>query len=256
MVSAQNYGASNIVVPDTQPHYRNIPSDQTGGLSKEDYLNKSVNDSELPKNVQSDVPDLRINSDIKTCKNPSEMFTFYNSHVILSDLHDESFAEPDTKSESISVNVDCIKVEEDPLQIENGDISSDMNTAQAFSDSVNCDSLPSEMVSVQLSSDKNCVFLADTSNVPAGDSPSQIIQCRKSKEATAKTLVAVNNLRKKCSESSVSEERESDAKEVQDSTSTEFQSAVRNVAPNSESGNHGREGERYISCCIGKNRNS
>jgi hypothetical protein len=106
------------------------------------------------------------------------------------------------------------------------------------------------MVSVQLSSNKNCVFLADTSNVPAGDSPSQIVQCRKSKEATAKTLVAVNNLRKKCSESSLSEERDSDAEEVQDST--EFQSGIRNVAPNSESDNHGKEGERYISCCMGK----
>jgi hypothetical protein len=46
-------------------------------------------------------------------------FMSYSLHDMLSHLHGECFVAPHTKSESISVNVDCIKVEDDPLQIEN-----------------------------------------------------------------------------------------------------------------------------------------
>jgi hypothetical protein len=133
MVFSQNYGATSTVVPNTEPHYKNIPSEETGDLSKEDDLNESVNNSELPKDVHSDVCDVRINSVIKTCNNSSDLFTFYNSH-----LQEECFVATDTETECISVNVDCIKVEEDPLQIENGDVSSDMKTAEKFSDGENC----------------------------------------------------------------------------------------------------------------------
>jgi hypothetical protein len=146
--------------------------------------------------------------------------------------------------------VDCIKVEEDPLQIENDDTKSDMNTLQALSDSISCDTLPSGLVSVQLSGEKNCDFLGDTSDVSSSDSPCQTVQCRKGKKATAKPLVAINSFRKKCGESSLSEEREGDADGIQDSTSTKFLSSVINVARNSEFDNHGKEGERYISCCM------
>jgi hypothetical protein len=66
MVSAWKYGASNIVFHTSNGR---IPSNQTGNLSNKYDLNKSMNNSGLV--VQSDVPDLRINSDIKTCK---EMF--------------------------------------------------------------------------------------------------------------------------------------------------------------------------------------
>jgi hypothetical protein len=146
--------------------------------------------------------------------------------------------------------VDCIKVEEDPLQIENDDTKSDMNTLQALSDSISCDILPSGLVSVQLSGEKNCDFLGDMSDVSSSDSPCQTVQCRKSKKATAKPLVAINSLRKKCGKSSLSEEREGDADGIQDSTTTKFQNSIINVARNSELDDHGKEGERYISCCM------
>jgi hypothetical protein len=74
----------------------------------------------------------------------------------------------------------------------------------------------------------------------------------KSKKVTAKILVAVNNLREKYIESSVSEERESGGEEIQVSASTKFQSFVRDVALNSESGHHRKEGERNITCYIGR----
>jgi hypothetical protein len=244
MVSARNYGASNIV-SHTRHHYRRIPSNQTGDLTKRVDLNKSVNNSELPKHVHSDVPDLRINSDTKTCKNSSEVFTVYNSH-----LQGESFIATDTESESITITVDCIKVEEDPLQIENDDTKSDINTLQAFSDSISCGALPSGLVSVQLSRDKNCDFLGNTSDVSSSDSPCHTVQCRKSKKASAKPLVAVNSLRKKCGESSLSEEKESDADGIQVSTSTKFQNSIINVARNSELDDHRKEGGRYFVCCM------
>jgi hypothetical protein len=131
-----------------------------------------------------------------------------------------------------------------------------MNTTQAFSDSINCGSLLSGLVSVQLTNGKSCDFLADTNSVAAGNSLSQTVQCKKSKKATAESLVAVNNVRKKCDENSASGERKSDAEEVQDSASTEFQSDIRNVPQSSESYNKRKEGERYISYCIGKNCNA
>jgi hypothetical protein len=129
----------------------------------------------------------------------------------------------------------------------NDDTKSDMNTLRMSSDSVSCDALPSGLVSVQLSGDKSCDFLGDTSDVSSSDSPGQILWCRKSMKDTTKTLVAVNNLRKKCGESSISEEKESEAEEVQDNTSSKFQSSVIDVAQNSELDDQGRDSGRYIS---------
>ncbi|XP_021931003.1 zinc finger protein 154-like isoform X2 [Zootermopsis nevadensis] len=229
MVSALNHDANNIAVSHTEPRYEKVPS-----------LNKSVNNSGPSKDIQSDVPDLIINSDVKTCKNPSDMFESFSSHVVLSDVHDKCFVAPDTKSEGIFFDVDSIKVEEGPLQTVNY-ICPDVNTAQEISKIAHCDSLSSGLVSVQMPSDKNCDFLADTSNISASDSLSRTVQCRKTKKTTAKTVVADNNLIKKC-EHSVSE-GEGDAEEVEVTTPTKFQNSVRNVALNSGSGDTGKEGE-------------
>jgi hypothetical protein len=240
MVSSWNYGASNIIVSSIQPHYRRIPSDQIGDLSRK----YDSNSSEFSKGVQSDGPDPNINNDIKTCKTPSHTFVFHNSHNVLSHLHEQCFVATDAESESTSVNelnVECIKVEEDPLQIENDDINSDTETVQAFSGSINCESVPSELVSAQLSSDTNCDLSGDGSIVSASDSSSQTMKYR------TKNRKDSSNLGKKYDVSSVSKYMEGDAKEELDSASTKFQSGVRNVTLSNESDNHGKESQRYIS---------
>jgi hypothetical protein len=250
MVSSWNYGASELTVSNIQPHCRGIQSYQIGNLlfKKEDFI-KSVNNSEIPKDAHPIVHDLKINNEMKTSKNPPETFDSNNSRN-LSHLQEQCFVAADMKSESICVrecNVECIKVEEDPLQIENDNINSDVDTVQAFSYSINCESLPSELVSIQLPSNTRCDVSADTSStVSASDTPSQSTEYGKNKKPATKTLEPVNNLRKKCNENCLLDERERDTEDVQGIASTKFQNGRRNVAQNNELESYGEESQRYL----------
>jgi hypothetical protein len=245
MVSSWNYGASELSVSNIQPHCRRIQSDQIGNLSKKEDFIKSVNNSEFPKDADPVVHDLKISNEMKTSKNPSETFVSNNS-CNSSHLQEQCFVAADMKSESICVseyNVEYIKVEADPLQIENGNINSDVDTMQAFSYNTNCESLPSELVSLQLVSDTRCDVSADTSTtVSASDTPSQSIENWKNKKPATLTLEPINNLRKKCDENCMLDEREGDT----GIASTKFQNGRRNVALNNESENHGEESQRYL----------
>jgi hypothetical protein len=245
MVSSRNYNANYVTVSHIQPHYGRNPFDQSRDLPKKDVLNMNMNNSKFPRDVHSDEPDPCT----ETCKTPSQTFVFYNSCNVLSHLQEQCYVATDAESESTSVNelnVECIKVEEDPLQIKNDDINSDTETVQAFSGSINCESVPSELVSVQLFSDTNCDLLGDTSIVSASDSPSQTIQYR------TKNRKNSSNLRKTCDVGSVSKDREGDAEEEADSASTKFESDIRNVTLSNKPGNHGNESQRYVSCSVQK----
>jgi hypothetical protein len=249
MVSSWNYSASELTVSNIRPHCRGIQSDQIGNLSKKEDFIKSVNNSEIPKDAHPIVHDLKINNEMKTSKNPSETFDFNNLRN-LSHLQEQRFVAADMKSESICVseyNVEYIKVEEDPLQIENDNINSDVDTVQAFSYSMNCESLPRELVSIQLPSYKRCDISVDTSSADfASDTPCQSAEYGKNKKSAPKTLEPINNLRKKCNENCMLDEREGDAKDVQGIASTKFQNGRRNVALNNESESHGEESQRYL----------
>jgi hypothetical protein len=249
MVSSWNYDASELTVSNIQPHCRGIQSDQIGNLSKKEDFIKTVNNSEIPKDVHPIVHDRKTNNEMRTSKNPSETFDCNNSPN-LSHLQEQCFVAADMKLESICVseyNVECIKVEEDPLQIENDNINSDVDTVQAFSCSINCESLPSELVSNQLPSDTRCNVSADiSSTVSASDTPSQSTEYVKNKKPATKTLEPINNLRKKCNENCMLDEREGDTEDVQGIASTNLQNGRRIVALYNESESHGEESQRYL----------
>jgi hypothetical protein len=248
MVSSWNYGASELTVSNIQPHCRGIQRDQIGNLSKKEDFIKSVNNSEIPKDAHPIVYDLKIKNEMKTSKSPSETLDSNNS-CNFSHLREQCFVAADMKSESICVseyNVESIKVEEDPLQIENDNINSDVDTAQAFSYSINCESLPSELVSIQLPIDTGCDVSADTSNIVSASDTSQCTEYGKNRKPATKTLEPINNLRKKCNENCMLDEREGDTEDVQGITSTKFQNGRRNVALNNEMESHGEESQRYL----------
>jgi hypothetical protein len=223
--------------------HRAVQSDQIVDLSKEADVNKSMNNSEIPRDAASHVPGLRNYNEIKTSKNPSQTHVMDSSHHQLSHLHEQCFAATGTESESIShINVEYIKVEADPLQIENDGGNSGIDSVQVCADSIKCEPLGSELVSDLLSSDTKWECTTQASTVSAAsDTPSQIHEYRSNKETADKALIAIDNLRNKCSKSSVSKEGESDAEDVQDSIAAKFQGHTRNTAASSETGS-----QRYL----------
>jgi hypothetical protein len=223
--------------------HRNVQSDQIVDLSKEGDVNKSMNNSEILHYADSHVPVLRNDIEIKTSKNPSQTHVMDNSCHQLSHLQEQCFAAADTESESINqINVEYIKLEADPLQMENDGANSAIDTVQVFADSIKCETLASELVSGLLSSDTKCEYTTQANAVCiASDTPSQILEYRSNTETADKTLIPIGNLRNKCNESSVSKEGESDAEEVQDSIAAKFWGSTRNTAASSEQGS-----KRYI----------
>ena len=223
--------------------HRDVQNDQIGDPSKEADVNKSMNKSEIPQDADFYVPGLRNDSEIKTPKNSSQTHVTDSSLNHLSHLQEQCFAAPDTQSENINqVNVEYIKVEADPLQIENDDTSSAIDTVQVFSDSIKYEPLASELVSDLLSSHTKCEYITQSNVVStASDTPSQTIQYRNNEKAADRTILPIDNLRTRCNETSVSKQGENDTEEVQDSIAAKFQGGTRNTAASSEPGS-----QRYV----------
>ena len=222
--------------------HRDVQNDQIGDPSKEADVNKSMNKSEIPHDADIYVPCLRNDSEIKTKKNSSQTRVTDSSYNHLSHLQEQCFAAPDTQSENISqVNVEYIKVEADPLQIENDYTSSAIDTVQAFSESIKYEPLASELVSDVLSSHKKCEYTTQANVSTTSDTPSQTIQYKNNEKAADRTILPIDNLRNKCNETSVSKQGENDTEEVQDSIAAKFQGGIRNTAASSELGS-----QRYV----------
>jgi polyribonucleotide nucleotidyltransferase len=198
-----------------------------------------MNRSEIPQNADFYVSGLRNDSEIKTPKNPTQTCVMDSSY---NHLQEQCCAALDTQSENIyRVNVEYIKVEADPLQIENDDTSSTVDTVQAFSDSIKYEPLASELVS-DTSSHTKCEYTSQANVVStASDTPNQTIQYRNNEKAADRTILPIDNLRVKCNETSVSKQRENDTEEIQDSIAAKFQGGTRNTAASSELG-----GQRYV----------
>jgi hypothetical protein len=222
---------------------RNVQSDQICDISKENDVNKSVNNLEVSPDADPCVPDLRNDREITTYKNPSQIHIINNLHNQLPHLQEQCFAAADTESRSINeIDVEYIKVEADPLQIENDDIGSAEDSVQVCSDSVKYESPTSKLLYRLLTSDRRCNFSTHTRTIStACDTPRQTNQYRNNEKDADKTLIPIDNLRYKCNESSVSKERESDIEEIQDSVAAQFQGHIRNTAASSEPGS-----KRYI----------
>ena len=241
MVCSQSSCTTNHV--SRFPGHRDVQNDQIGDPSKEADANKSMNKSEITQDADFYVPGLRNDSEIKTLKNPSQTRVTDSSYNHLSHLQEQCFAAPYTQSETINqVNVEYIKVEADPLQIENDDTSSAIDTVQAFSDSIKYEPLASELVSGLLSCRTKCEYTSQANGVcTASDTPSQTVQYRNNKKVADRTILPIDNLRIKCDETSVSKQRENDTEEAQDGIAAKFQSATRNTAASSELGS-----QRYV----------
>jgi len=240
MVCSQSCSTTNDV-----SHFlahRDVQNDQNGDPSKEADVNETMNKSEIPQDADFYIPGLRNDSEIKTPKNPSQVRVRDSSYNNLSHLQEQCFAASDTQSENINqVNVEYIKVEADPLQIENDDTSSAVDAVQAFSDSIKCEPLTSEIVSDLLSSHTKCEYTTQANAVStASDTPSQTIQYRNNEKAADRTILPRDNLRIKCNKTSVSKQGENDTEEIQDSIATKFQGGTKNTA-SSEPGS-----QRYV----------
>jgi len=222
--------------------HRDVQNDQIGDPSKEADVNKSMNRSEIPQNADFYVPGLRNDSEIKTPKNPTQTHVTDSSYNHMSHLQEQCCAALDTQSENINqVNVEYIKVEADPLQIENDDTSSAIDTVQTFSDSMKYEPLTSELVS-DTSSHTKCEYTSQANVVStANDTPNQTIQYRNNEKPADRTILPTDNLRIKCNETSVSKQRENDTEEIQDSIAAKFQGGTRNTAASSELGS-----QRYV----------
>ena len=222
--------------------HRDVQNDQNGDSSKEADVNRSMNKSEIPQDADFYVPGFRNDSEIKTPKNPSQACVMDSTHNHLSHLQEQCFAAPDTQSENINqVNVEYIKVEADPLQIENDDASCAIDTVQEFSDGIKYEPFASELVSDLLSSHTKCDYTTQANVSRASDTPSQTIQYRNNEKAADKTVLPIDNLRNKYNETSVTKESESDVEEIQDITAAKFQGGTRNTAASSEPGS-----QRYV----------
>jgi len=223
--------------------HREVQNDKIGDPPKEADVNKSMNKSEIPQDADFYVPGLRNDRDIKTPKNPSQTCITDSSYNHLSHLQEQCFAAPDAQSENINqVNVEYIKVEADPLQIENDDTSSAIDTVQVFSDSIKYEPLASELVLDLSSSHTECEYATQANAVStASDTPSQTIQYRNNEKAADRIVLPIDNLRNKCNETSVSKQGENDTEEVQDSIAAKFQGGTRNTAASSELGS-----QRYV----------
>jgi hypothetical protein len=213
--------------------HRDVQSDHIGDLSEKADVNKRMNNPGIPPDADSYVPGLRNHSEIQTSKNLPQTYVMDSSY----NQQEQCFAATDTEPQSVNqINIEYIKVEADPLQIENY-TSSAVNTVQVFSDSIKCETIAKELVSDQLSSHTKCDYSTHVNTVSsAHDTATQITQYTNNKDTANKTLTPTDNFTNKCNEISASEEGESNTEEVQDSTTAQFQGGIRNTAASSEPG--------------------
>jgi len=232
MLSSQNYNAKKCVSHILAD--RNFQSDDVCDLSQENDVNNSVNNLEVCQDAGPCVPDLRNDSELTS---PSETRVMDSSRNQLPHIQDQCFVATATESRSINeIDVEYIKVEADPLDIENDDIGPTEDSVQVGPDNVKCESPTSKLLYRLLTSDKRCNFSTHIRTVSAAcNTPSQTVQYRNNETAANKTI-PIDNVRNKHNETFVSKEGESDVEEIQDSTAAQFQSRVTNTAANSEPG--------------------
>jgi hypothetical protein len=247
MLPSQNYGTTNCVSHILD--HRKFQSDQIGDLSMKGDMNKSVNNSEVPRDAHSCAPNFRNGCEIKAFKNLAQTRVINSSHNCLSHLQEQCFVATDTETEGINeTDVEYIKVEADPLEIESDDISSAEESVHVFSDTIPCDSPTSKLLYRLLTSDKRCNYSTHASTVStACDTPSETLHYRSNNKVADKTLIPIDNLRNKCHNNSVSKEGESDIEEVQVSTAAKIQGGIKNTAASSEIGS-----QRYLCCYVDK----
>ena len=219
---------------------RNFQSDDVCDLSQENNVNNGMNNLEVCQDAGPCVPDLRNDSELTSS---SETRVMDSSHNQLPHLQDQCFVATDTESRSINeIDVEYIKVEADPLGIENDDTGPTEDSVQVCPDSVKCESPTSKLLYRLLTSDKRCNFSTHIRTVStACNTPSQTVQYRNNDTAANKTILPIDNLVNKYNETSVSKEGESDVEEIQDSTAAQFQSNVSNTVASSEPGS-----QRYV----------
>jgi hypothetical protein len=239
MLSSQNYNAKKCV-----SHIlanRNFQSDVVCGLSQEKDVNNSVNNLEVCQDAGPCVPDLRNDSELTSSSETRVMDSSRNQ--LPPHFQDQCFVATETESRSLNeIDVEYIKVEADPLEIENDDTGLAEDSVQVCPDSVKCESPTSKLLYHLLTSDKRCNFSTHIRTVStACNTPSQTVQYRNNETAANKTVLPIDNMRNKYNETAVSKEGESDVEEIQDSTAAQFQSRVTNIAASSEPGS-----QRYV----------
>jgi hypothetical protein len=241
MLSSQHYNAKTCASHIQAK--RNVNRDDVGDLSKENDVNNSVNNVEVCQDGGPCVPDPRNDSELTTYTNPSNTCVMDSSHNQLPRLQDQCFVATGTGSQSNNeIDVEYIKVEADPLQIENDDTGPAEDSVEVCPDSVKCESPTSKLLYRLLTSDKRCNFSTHIRTVSSAyNTSSQTVQYRNNETAANKTILPIDNLRNKYNQTSVSKEGESDVEEIQDSTAVQFQSHITNTAASSEPGS-----QRYV----------
>jgi len=247
MLCSQRYGTANCVSHILD--HRKFQSDQIGDISVKADVNKSVNNSEASRDVPSCSQNFRNNSEITTSNNVAQAYVINSSPTCLSHLQEQCFVRTDTETDGINeTDVEYIKIEADPLEIENDDTGSAEDSVHMFSDTITCESPTSKLLYRLLTSDKRCDYSQDASAVStACDTPSETVNYRNNKKVTDKTLIPIDNLRNKCHRNSVSKAVESVVEEVQVSTATKFQGSIKNTAASSEPGS-----QRYLCFYVDK----
>jgi len=240
-LSSQSYVTTNCV-----SHvlgHRKFQSDHIGDVSVKADMNKSVNNSEVSRDIPSCSRNFRNESEITTSNNVAQACVINSSPNCLSQSQEQCFVPTDTETNGINeTDVEYIKVEADPLQIENDDTGSTEDSEHMLSDTITYESSTSKLLYRLLTSDKRCDYSQDASTVStACDTPSETVHYRNNKKVADKTLIPIDNLRNKCHRNSVSKAVESNVEEVQVSTAAKIQGSIRNTAASSEPGN-----QRYL----------
>jgi len=241
MLSSQSYGTAECVSHILD--HRKFQSGQIGDISVKADMNKSVNKSEVSRDVTSCSQNFRNDSEITTSNNVAQACVINNSPNCLSHSQEQCFVPTDTETDGINeTDVEYIKVEADPLQFENDDTGSAEDSVPVFPDTITCESPASKLLYRLLTSDKRCDYSQGASAVStACDIPSETVHYRNNKKVADKTLIPIDNLRNKCHRNSVSKAGESDVEEVQVDTAAKFQGSIRNTAASSEPGS-----QRYL----------
>ena len=247
MLSSQSNGTANCMSHILD--HREFQSDQIGDVSVKADMNKSMNNSEVSRDVASCSRNFRNDSEITTSNNVSQACVINSSPNCLSHLQEQCFVPIDTDTDGINeTDVEYIKVEADPLQIESDDTGSAEDSVHMFTDTIACESPTSKLLYRLLTSDKRCDYSQDASAVStACDTPSETVHYRNNKDITDKTLMTIDNLRNKCHRNSVSKAGENVVEEVQVSTAAKFQDSIRNTAASIEPGS-----QRYLCFYVDK----
>jgi hypothetical protein len=239
VLSSQRYSITNCVSYIFD--HRKFQSDQNSDLSVKADMNKSVNNSEVARDVPSCSPNFRNDSEIRTSNNIAQACVIKSSPNCLSHLQEQCFVATDTETGGINeTDVEHIKVEADPLEAESDGTGSAEDSVHMFSDSITCESPTSNLLYRLLTSDKRCDYSQDVCTVStACDTPSETLHYRSNKKVADKTLIPIDNLRNKCHRNSLSKAGESDVEEVQVSTAAKIEGSIRNTAASSEPGRQG-----------------